>query len=388
MRNRIEEAQLAHADLRNLIEAAKRLSVLIERVALATEAVREAKPVVGTDIISIALCEGDALMMRAGCGARTDQYLELRIPIGAGVGGKILQLGQPVRVSNYGRDPGITRDFVDVVVHGEGIGGISGVPMVYEGELLGVLCGAIRSTGYIGDRAQGLLSEFADLIAPRVAAARKVDRVSEKRVQDERHRIAFELHDTIGQLLFGIGVSAQKAQEQVPVGARHLLATLKTIECEASRAASCLRDALRALKPAAPDARLTSQVETYVRSFTDRNGVPVHFVVLGEPVALPEQIEHCVLAVVREGLHNVEKHARATAVVLTLYFSDDQCEAVIQDNGDGLPDDFELGALKASDASFGLTLLLRRLASCGGTVMTVRNEDGGTTLRATLPILT
>lgn len=382
---RIVDADLAREDLRRLLAAGNRLSELVDAAAIAHMAVREAHEIVGTDITSIALMEGELLQMRAGYGVRGARFLDLNIPVGAGLGGKVLELGRPVRVADYSRDPGITRDYVDVVVREEGIGGISGAPIVHDGELLGVLYGAARSTGPLGDRAHALLVEFAAVLEARLAAARAAGRRQELRVQEERQRMAFELHDTVGQLLFGIGVAARKAREQVAGGPADLLSDLASIESEASRAASCLREALRSLRTTPPEQALPVALQMDARAFEERSRVRVHYVVLGEAVALPERIERCVRAVVREALHNVEKHARATLVVLTLYYDEDACEVVVQDDGVGLPDDLDADSLRQAHPGLGIESLVRQVEWCAGSVDLIRNEDGGTTIRVRLP---
>jgi signal transduction histidine kinase len=369
-----------------LLVSANRVSALLDTSAIVRLAVKEAHDLVGTDVVSIALMEGDTLVMQAGHGVRGVRFLDLSIPRGAGLGGRVLELGEPVCVADYSRDPGITRDYVDVVVREEGIGGITGAPIMYDGELLGVLYGAVRSKGQIGDRSHALLVEYAGILDSRLAAARDAARRQLLRLHEERQRTAFELHDTVGQLLFGIGVAARNARGRMRSGdERELERDLVTIEAEASRAASSLRDALRSLRSPPPEQALAVALQTAARAFEDRCGVHVHYIVIGEAAALPQRVEDSVRAVVREALHNVEKHAEATLVLLTLCYEEHACEVVVQDDGVGLAQDVDLDALRPAHGGLGLESLARRVDSCGGTAAVIRNDDGGTTVRVRLP---
>lgn len=378
-----EQAVAALGDLQDATRALRRISGLADTAVLARRAAREAGLLLGTDLTSVAVLERPGLLhMRGSYGTRTESFPRLRIPSGAGLGGKILVLDRPLAVSDYAHDPLITHEFVDVVVHGEGIGGLAGVPIRNDGAMVGVLYAGIRSLGEVGDDALTLMKQLADGMAPQLSAAMAADRRLHLGIQRERQRIAVRLHDTIGQLLFGIGVTARGARDRLPATAGNLDVELRRIERQASRAAAYLRDTLRDLAPGAPDEALAAAVQADAAAFTDRSGVPVHLVVMGEPRDVPPATEAALLAVVREGLHNVERHAQASSVVLTLYFGPEATEVVVQDDGRGLPADFEVRAVPRGADGWGLASLLARVQALGGRLELIPNEDGGVTLRA------
>lgn len=122
-----------------------------------------------------------------------------------------------------------------------------GVPLSYDGQVVGVLYAGARPIGRIGDRAQTLMMEFARTLGPAIGAAMQSERSARLCVQEERQRIARELHDTIGQLLFGIGVSARRARGSLPVRATDLLASAGdfVVVGEASSGAAALEAARR-----------------------------------------------------------------------------------------------------------------------------------------------
>jgi signal transduction histidine kinase len=381
-----DAAALALHDLQGLTRVIRRLSGILETTVLTQRAATEARRLLGVHYTSIALLDSPQRMIIRGTeGGRTDEIRRLNVPRGAGVGGKVLVLGKPVSVSDYEQDPSISKDFVNLVVHREGIRGVTGVPIEYANQTLGVLYGGTRDIGGIGDRGQLLMLEIARSIGPLLGAANQAEEGVRQRLQEERQRIGLELHDNLGQLLFGIGTSARRARERISVEAGDVAAELKDIEVQASRAASCLRDALRALAPSTSEEALPAVIRLNVNQFSRRTDIPVHLVVLGNPVDLPNEVEKTVLALVREGLHNVEKHAGASSVVLTLYYGDSEVDIAVQDDGRGLPPDFELHSVPRADRGWGITFLSQRVESLGGRLGLIPNEDGGVTLRASLP---
>ncbi|MGH2707153.1 MAG: sensor histidine kinase, partial [Actinomycetota bacterium] len=252
-------------------------------------------------------------------------------------------------------------------------------------QTLGVLYAGMRDVGYMGDRGRLLLMETARSLGPLVVAANQAEEGVRQRLQEDRQRLGLELHDNLGQLLFGIGASARRAREQISAEAEDLAAELKDIEAQASRAASCLRDALRALAPSTPEEALSAVMRLDASRFSSRTEIPVHFVVLGTPFDLTSEVEKVLLALVREGLHNVEKHAEASSVILTLYYDDSKVDLAVQDDGNGLPANFELHPTPRAGQGWGLPSLSQRVESFGGRMELIPNEDGGVTLRASVP---
>jgi len=364
------------------VAAIRRIAGLIDTSVLVQRAAQELQNLVGNDLSAVAVRERpDELAMRGVAGARTVEFGRIHVPRGAGIGGKILLVRRPIAVMDYGQDASISRDFVDIVARGEGIHGMLGVPLEFEGQIIGVLYTGLRSSEAIGDRLYSRVTHFARSLEPILGASLQSSRAVHVGVEEERQRIATQLHDTIGQLLFGIGISARKARRQVPDGSLDLAADLERIEIQASHAASYLRDALRALTPSMSQEALAGIIRADTAAFTDRSGIPANLVVLGDASPVPPAIETALLSVVREGLHNVEKHAAASSVVVGLYFLEASLGVTIQDDGRGVPSDFMIGPLPTG-GHWGLATLVQRVERIGGSLTLVANEDGGATLRA------
>ncbi|MGH2707699.1 MAG: sensor histidine kinase, partial [Actinomycetota bacterium] len=292
---------------------------------------------------------------------------------------------RPASVADYELETSASRDFVDLLVHREGIRGITAVPIEYANRTLGVVYSGTRDIGYVGDRGQLLMVEIARSLAPLIAATRECEKRVKEGLLEERQRLEREFHDNLGQLLFGIGASARRVKERAPATAENLVADLEDIETHASRAASCLRDALQALAPSKPKEGLAAVIGLDASRFTNQTGIPAHFVMLGKPFDVSCAVERVLLALTHEGLHNVEKHARASSVVLSLSYGDSEVSFTIQDDGEGLPEDFELHPVPKAGQGWGLPSLHQRVEGLGGRMDLFPNEDGGVTLRATVP---
>jgi signal transduction histidine kinase len=108
--------------------------------------------------------------------------------------------------------------------------------------------------------------------------------------------------------------------------------------------------------------------------------VPARFVQLAPVHPLDAERTALLVAAVREGLFNVEKHAHATSVVVSLVPHDDGVQVVVADDGAGEPIE------EASPGTgIGLRTLAERAARLGGRVSVVRDEEDGCTLRAWVP---
>jgi signal transduction histidine kinase len=177
----------------------------------------------------------------------------------------------------------------------------------------------------------------------------------------------------------------RRTSEALPEGAEDLLTDLRSIEARAAQAASSLRDILRALAPATSEEGLPAVLRMDVSSFATYTGLAADLAVIGEPYDLSGEQESVLVAVVREGLHNVAKHAHAGSVVVTLHYGLDTADVLIQDDGCGLPEGFSVTDVPRDGTHYGLASLSQRLARVCGALELRANEDGGMTLHASLP---
>jgi signal transduction histidine kinase len=387
--------QAAAADinlLRRADAAGQRLfrELVVSRIAWST--VSEVTRLVAVDVAAFSLRAAgcahtqpcnllhcfDRLEMKAVLGNRGPRLPGLRLAPGSGVGGRALERGVAVAVTDCAAED-LPQDLAAVVAE-EGLGGLAAIPVSFAGEVRGVLHVGLRRPGGFGAATMEALERLCTYSGAALAAARDRGRVEEVAALRERRRLARALHDELGQRLFGIGMVAKLARESAASGRADLISHLHGLEREIAGASTALRDTLRALDtPSAPAGALAVKLREDLASFSARTALPAHLLVLGEPDTVDPARTDALIRVVQEGLRNVERHAQASEVVLTLSFQPRAVEVVVQDDGVG-------PVLRDGPGGFGLHSLEQELTRLGGDLRLTRSEDTGSTLKARVPL--
>jgi signal transduction histidine kinase len=308
---------------------------------------------------------------------RTDAVEGLVVPPRIGLGGRVVHSGRPHWVANYPAAVSLTRPF-SAEAEREGVKGMVAVPLVHGGRCLGVLYGADRAEGRYGDLTVTALETAAARAANAAIVAERARHSAEVAVHEERRRLALQLHDTVGAMLFTIGAGVRKLGDEL---AQHpdVRAQLETIERQAAEAAAVFRESLQALHAPPDTAALAVALRADCRSFEERTGTPTRLLVLDEPPPLHASRTGALSAAVREALLNVEKHAGASSVLVSVFRTRDGVTVAVNDDGDGPP------VVRDGRAGLGLAAATDRLARLGGYLTIGKNDDGGMTLRAWVP---
>ncbi len=199
--------------------------------------------------------------------------------------------------------------------------------------------------------------------------------------EDERKRIARELHDDTAQILFAqlLRLTGMKASpyEQVRLTAEQLEET--TVEAiEGVR-----RLALELRPPSLDDLGLREALDGLAQRFGEQLGFPVEFVATGERGRLPAEVELVLYRVAQEALTNVAKHAMARSVSMFLERHTDGVTIRVRDDGRG----FALNGQPRPDGKgLGLFGMEERLALVGGSLSITSLTPGGTEVRGDVPL--
>jgi signal transduction histidine kinase len=309
---------------------------------------------------------------------QTDVVQGLVVPPGVGLGGHVLQTGRPQWVANYPVAAELTRPF-STQAHREGVKGMVAVPLVHGGRWLGILYGADRAEGRYGDLTVNALEAAAARAANAAVVAERARHSAEVAVHEERRRLALHLHDTVGAMLFTIGAGVRKLGDEL-AQQPDLRAQLETIERQAAEAAAVFRESLQALHAPPDMVALAVALRADCRSFEERTGTPARLLVLDELPPLQASRTGALAAAVREALLNVEKHARASSVLVSAFRTRDGVTVTVYDDGVGPP------AARDDHEGLGLAAATDRLGRVGGYLTVGRNDDGGVTLRAWVPM--
>lgn len=309
-------------------------------------------------------------------GDRTGLLRGLPVPNGQGLTGKVHDSGDPSWVDDYFQATDITHTFDDHI-RAEGIRRLLAVPVQTAGTVHGVLAVGSRSDGTFGDRAVARAHDVAQEAAVAMAVAERARMAREIAVHEERSRLAAELHDSVGALLFAIGSGVAGLAESA-VGDPQLSARLQRLRSQANEASTALRESLRTLRASPAVLALSVALRGDCSAFTDRTAIPAELVILDDLPVLSTSRSEVLVAGVREALLNVEKHAQASAVVVTAAARPGGGLVIaVTDDGVGLPTPHEPG--------IGLSSTADAAGRLGGSVRVDRNPDGGTTWRIGLP---
>jgi signal transduction histidine kinase/CheY-like chemotaxis protein len=208
----------------------------------------------------------------------------------------------------------------------------------------------------------------------------------ERLLEDERHRMARELHDRVEQSFFGIGLTARGALDHTDHLAEPFRSSIATVLAFADQGADRLREAIFALnRPEVQDSGLVPSLWRLVRDFRKRVVTEADLVVSGGERRVSSDTAETLYAVAREALTNVERHAAASAVVLSLSFEPSEALLTVQDDGAGVSPLVQR-TREDSATHFGLRSLRQRVNRLGGTFIAQPAEDGGFVVRACLSI--
>ena len=236
-----------------------------------------------------------------------------------------------------------------------------------------IAAGALSLVGWvIGDYMRSRRRFFSDLIAQH-----RQER--EQAAEDERLRIARELHDVVAHNVSVMAIQAGAAR----VSGNSAHETLASIEATARDTLAELNRLLGVLRKGAGAPELSpqpgiAQTETLFKPMRDA-GIGVTLKVSGEVRDLPAALDLSAFRIVQEALTNVLKHAHANRVEVLIDYAPEALVITVSDNGSG-----PLAPVGAS-AGHGLIGMRERVNLFGGDMTTGTSPIGGFTVHARLP---
>jgi signal transduction histidine kinase len=205
---------------------------------------------------------------------------------------------------------------------------------------------------------------------------------------DERRRIARELHDHVEQTFFSIGLTTAVALQdgQADAAAQPLVDGLMRAGELSKMGAEQLRAAIFGLTHAELAGQaLTAALWKLVRAFQQRTGIDTDLVLTGSEYQVAPETAEALFATAREALANVERHAQAEAVVLGLRVTRRFITLTVQDDGIGASN-LVLKRIGSSATHFGLRGLRERVRRLHGSFTSGPGPDGGFVVRARIPL--
>jgi signal transduction histidine kinase len=223
--------------------------------------------------------------------------------------------------------------------------------------------------------------QFAEMQYRKIVQARAELRDLTARLEnvqeDERRNLSHELHDEVGQAMATVLLELGRfgPEEFKDDAARERLVSLKA---QVEGAMRSVRDLALILRPSMlDDLGLVPALKWQGREVARRTGLSIRVEAEESADTLPDPYRTCIYRIVQEALHNVVKHARATAVTVSFRRAKDHLDLRIEDNGQGFNPSAEKG--------LGLLGMEERVARLGGRVRVSSNLGAGTSIDVLLP---
>ena len=235
-------------------------------------------------------------------------------------------------------------------------------------------------------RLSNAYSELETLTLERTAELQKLTQRLLKVQDEERRKLARDLHDSTGQTLAALKISVillQKNCKQDPA----TLAAVADITQLADQAIEEIRTTAYLLHPPLLDeVGFSCAAEWFIEGFAKRSGINVKAEIASSLPRLPKNVEIALFRVLQESLTNVHRHSGASQA--SIFFRHDPVAVIleIRDFGKGIPEE-RLRLLHgiAAESGIGFAGMRERMHELNGT-LDIESDGCGTILRATVPL--
>ena len=250
-----------------------------------------------------------------------------------------------------------------------------------------LIIGSRSRDGFTRNDIQKYLT-IAEQVALSLENLKLVEQAHLTGINEERQRLAAEIHDSLTQGFISIVTHLEVAEAKLEQQPEELRTDLQGLLNQARQTA---RDNLTAARQMTwalrPDLQQVVPLAESLAKLTDNwstaSGTPVEFSSSGDAIQLHPDVETALLRTTREALNNIQKHAQATQVTVTLTYLDMLVALDVQDNGRGW--NLESLSHRKSGGGFGLKSIREQVEQLGGE-LTIESEPGkGCTVAISIP---
>ena len=291
--------------------------------------------------------EENALTLRCYRGTHRDAFLEkTRFSLGEGIPGIVAQKRAPILVHNLPDDDRFLRKEVTKA----GFHTLCALPLLYQRKLVGALLVAALSAEAIrGQRELRLLEGIGEWLAIAIENAHLYQQVQDKDKarqellqemfsiqEEERRRIAHELHDETSQVLSSLSANLEVAVGMLPGGTDEVKSILRKAQTLSTNILEETHKLIYQLRPTLlDDLGLVAATRWLIDNTLGTGGIKTGFKVIGRERRLSTKVETTVFRVIQEAVTNIARHARARNAVVALHFKKGAIAVHISDDGCG-----------------------------------------------------
>ncbi|WP_214369165.1 GAF domain-containing protein [Pseudonocardia sp. H11422] len=329
------------------------------------------------DLVTVLLPTDDGrdLRVEVAVGAGAEDLPGLRVPLDGSLSGRVFTTGEPLRVSGPGEQPGV----VSVAPGGLDVGPVLVLPLLGSQQINGVLTAArLRGRPAFSGEDLDMAAGFANQASVAVELAEARAEQQRAAMLDERERIAADLHDQVIQRVFAAGLSLHGVATGLGPGKAtdRILGTVRDLDDTISQIRTTIFQLHRT--PQAQPQGLRAHLLDVATDVAPALGYSpaVRFAGLLDDT-VSDDVAEDLLAVLREALSNIARHAQARSVDVDVTARPDRLTLEVRDDGIGMA---------PTARRSGLANLRRRAERHGGSLTLTPHEPSGTLLSWSVPI--
>ncbi len=330
----------------------------------------------------------------------SDKYAEeMHLKLGEGIAGKVAQTGRSVLLEDISSEPDAAR--LDLI-GSEGLRAFVSVPLRAKDNVLGVMNVASHESHRFTKEDVHLLHTIGDQLGIAIEQAMLYDRLRRARErlrklarqnlvaeEEERRRIARELHDETSQSLSGIALQLEALIEMYGKSGNQdaqLIAGLKKVQALTVQVHKEVSRVISNLHPTVLDTLgLVAAARQHAKNTLQPLNINVSVEMKGAEVRFPPDVEAALFRVIQGSVGNIIKHSKAKSASIVLAYQPDEFSLTIRDDGQGF-DVSRLTDVEAGGRGRGLFSMRERIGFLGGTSGVESKIGGGTTVWARIPI--
>lgn len=325
---------------------------------------------------------------------------EMRLSLGEGIAGRVAQTGAAVLLEDISADPRAARP--DLVAT-EGLRAFISVPLRAREAVLGVLNVASYMSHHFTKDDMYLLHSIGDQVGVAIENAKLQERLirGQERYrhlarltliaqEEERRRIAGELHDETSQALSGLALHLQALVHMAdthPALNEEFKTRLKKTHSLAVQIGVDVSRLMKELRPTLLDTQgLVPAIHQYAENNLRPLGIAVTLSTEGDVRSLPSEIEVGLFRVAQGAIGNVAQHSRAKSAVIAIECKGGEVVLRVNDDGEGFAVSDIIG-IDESGRGRGLFSMKERVALLGGTCFIKSQPGEGCTVVARVPVV-
>lgn len=318
------------------------------------------------------------------------------LKLGEGFSGRVVQSGHPLIIEDVRNDLRLTRH----LLNRENLRAMLVVPLISNNQVIGTVWAASRRPDIrFTEQEQDWLIAAGAQLALAIENARLYEELQQREMErsrllahviraqeEERKRVARELHDEINQALLVLALDADRLMEMLPVAPAVMRAALRRLKARVGNVVDEVQRLILDLRPGPlDDLGLIPALKWYASSRLEAAGIALHFEVSGPEVCLSDEQEITLFRVVQEALNNILQHADAQNVHISIHFLSSKVVVRIEDDGVGF-NVYESFGRMGERRGLGLLGMKERLSLVGGQLEMQSTPNKGTQIRIHLPL--